>query len=476
MTIDIKEDIIHQISDLADKMNIKAYLVGGFVRDFYLNRPRKDIDITVVGDALEFAKAVANHFNTKIVVYERFRTALVPVGKFELEFVGTRKEVYKTNSRKPIVSEGTFEDDIKRRDFTVNCLAASINRGIKNGLFGEIIDLFDGKLDLENKILRTPLDPIITYGDDPLRMLRAARFASQLNFTIEKESFDAISQMADRIKIISQERISNEFMKILASPNPSKGIAILFKTNLLKYIFPELNELAGTEIKQEGDKKFGHKDVFWHTLKVLDNIVLKTENVWLRFAALMHDIAKPRTKRFNKKTGWSFHGHEDIGARMQKKIFHRMKLPLEKLKYVETLVLLHQRPMHLVGREISDSAIRRLAVSAGLALEDLFILCRADITTKNPNRSEKYFKNYDIVVKKILDVQEKDKLSEFQSPVRGKEIMELCNIKPSRLVGHIKNEIEEAILEGIIPNEHSPAMQYFLENKDEWIQRFGSNT
>lgn len=468
MNIDINENIISQISDLASKSNIKAFLVGGFVRDYYLNRPRKDIDITIIGDAIKFAKTVAQHFNSKCVIYERFGTALVPVGDYQIEFVGTRKEEYKNDSRNPIVTEGTFEDDIKRRDFTVNSLAASIQK--EN--YGEVIDLFNGYDDLKNEILRTPLDPTITYNDDPLRMLRAARFAAQLNFTIEENSFNSISKLADRIKIISQERITDEFLKILASPNPSKGLAILFKTGILKFIFPELNELAGTEIKHEGDKKFGHKDVFWHTLKVLENITPHTDNVWLRFAALMHDIAKPRTKRFNKKTGWSFHGHEDIGAKMQKKIFRRMKLPMEHLKYIETLVRLHQRPMHLVGREVSDSAIRRLAVSAGPALEDLFTLCRADITTKNPNRSEKYFNNYNIVLQKILEVQEKDKLREFQSPVRGEEIMEICQIQPSRLVGHIKNEIEEAILEGIIPNEHAPAMQYFLTHKDEWLLKY----
>lgn len=466
--IEINEKPLLDVGSIADQNQLKAYVVGGYVRDYLLGKERKDFDITIIGDPIDFATKVADHFSTKAVIYERFRTAMVPFNGYQFEFVGTRKEEYQKGSRKPIVKEGSFEDDIKRRDFTVNSMAASINK--EN--IGEITDIFNGIKDLDNKILKTPLDPEITYSDDPLRMMRAARFAAQLNFEIEEDSFNAISKMSDRIKIISQERITDEFLKLLASEHPSKGLAVLFKTGLLKYIFPEMDELQGTEIKQEGDRKYGHKDVFWHTLKVLDNIVPNTDNVWLRFAALMHDIAKPRTKKYIPGTGWSFHGHEEVGARMQKKIFRRMKLPLDHQPYVETLVRLHQRPMQLVDEEVTDSAIRRLAVSAGPYLEDLFTLIRADITTKNPNREKKYFNNYEKVFQKVIDVQEKDKLREFQSPVRGEEIMEICKINPSKLVGKIKEEIEEAILEGIIPNEYDDAKKYFLENKDEWLLKY----
>lgn len=469
--IEIKENILVSIGELADKLDLKIFVVGGYVRDYYLNRERTDFDITVIGDSISFAKKVADHFNSKIVIYERFKTALVPVGDFHLEFVGTRKEEYEKGSRKPIVSDGSLEDDIKRRDFTINAMAASLNKES----FGEVLDIFSGLKDLDKKLLVTPLEPKKTYSDDPLRMMRAARFASQLSFQIEKDSFDSIQKMAHRIEIISQERITDEFLKILASDKPSIGLGILFKTGLLKFIFPELNELAGTDIKQEGDMRFGHKDVFWHTLKVVDNISPNTNNVWLRFAALMHDIAKPRTKRYHKGAGWTFHGHEEVGARMQKKIFRRMKLPMEHLKYVETLVRLHQRPMALVDEEVSDSAIRRLAATAGEALEDLFTLCRADITTKNENKSKRYIKNYEVVFQKVLDVQAKDKLREFQSPVRGEEIMEILNIKPSRLVGQIKNEIEEAILEGLIPNEYHEAKKFFIENSKRWVEKYSRN-
>lgn len=467
--IPIQEKILIEIGKLADKLNLRIYVVGGYVRDYFLERERKDFDITVIGDSIEFAKLVGEHFNSKTVIYERFRTALVPIGDFNVEFVGTRKEEYLADSRKPIVTEGTFEDDIKRRDFTINCMACGLNK--EN--FGEVIDLFSGIIDLNKRILRTPLDPITTYSDDPLRMMRAARFASQLNFEIEQESFDSISKMADRIKIISQERITDEFLKIIASPYPSKGLSILFNTGLLKYIFPELVELEGSDVVEENGKKHFHKNVFWHSLKVLDNIVPLTDNLWLRFSALMHDIGKARTKKYISGIGWSFHGHEEIGARMQKKIFRNLKLPMEYLPYVEKLVRLHQRPMHLIDDDISDSAIRRLAAQAGEELQDLFTLCRADITTKNQEKEKQYKNNYEQVFQKITEVQEKDELRAFQSPVRGEEIMEICQIPPSRLVGQIKNEIEEAILEGIIPNEYAPAKEYFMQNKDEWMEKYG---
>lgn len=464
----IKENILKEIGELADKSKTKIYIVGGYVRDYFLDRERKDFDITVIGDSIDFAKKVSDKFHSKIVIYERFKTALVPIGDFNVEFVGTRKEEYLSNSRKPITTEGTFEDDINRRDFTINAMACSLN----SENFGELIDLHNGIIDLNNKILKTPLDPITTYSDDPLRMMRAARFASQLDFTLEKNSFDAISKMSDRINIISQERIADEFLKILASPKPSIGLSILFNTGLLKHIFPELNDLESNDVAEIDGKKFYHKNVFWHTLRVVDNISLRTDKLWLRFAALMHDIAKPRTKKFIKGIGWTFHGHEEVGARMQKKIFHRMKFPLEPLPYIEKLVRLHQRPMHLIDEEITDSAIRRLAAQAGPELEDLFTLCRADITTKNEEKEKKYKNNYEVVFQKILDVQEKDQLRAFQSPVRGEEIMEICNIQPSRLVGQIKNEIEEAILDGIIPNDYEEAKKFFLENKDLWLDKY----
>lgn len=466
MEIQITEKLVREVGSIADESGFQIYIVGGFVRDYFLNRNRTDFDFTVIGDALAFANVVADRFNTKAVVYPKFRTALVPIGHSKLEFVGTRKEDYLPNSRKPIVSEGSLFDDLKRRDFTINSMAASIN---KEG-FGELIDLFNGIEDLNSGILKTPLDPALTFNDDPLRMMRAARFASQLNFSIEKDCFDSMTAMCSRIKIVSQERISDEFFKILASDNPSKGLFILYKTGLMKYVFHEMDKLAGVEIVSEGSKEYAHKDVLRHTLKVLDNISTMTENVWLRFAALTHDIAKPATKRFSEGNGWTFHGHEELGARWMSKIFQRMRLPMDKLDYVQRLIRLHQRPMALVDDDVTDSAIRRLAVAAGDALEDLFTLCKADITTKNPNLTVKYLDNYDRVAKKVLDVQDRDKLREFQSPVRGEEIMEICRLEPSPAVGYIKKCIEEAILDGIIPNEYELAYNYFIENKDVWMK------
>ena len=468
LKIEINNKTILQVANIANKENFEVYIVGGFVRDYFLNRPRTDFDFTVVGDALEFAQIVAKHFNVKPVIFERFRTAMVPLKDgLQLEFVGTRKEEYLPNSRKPIVSVGTLYDDIARRDFTINTLAASLQ---KNEL-GKVIDIFDGIRDLNNRIIRTPLDPEITFSDDPLRMMRAARFASQLKYEIHPETLMAMKKMAERLKIISQERITNEFFKILESNQPSIGINILSETGLLIQFFPELEQLKGVEIRTESEKVYAHKDVFYHTLKVVDNISLMTNNVWLRFAALLHDIAKPRTKRYNPSTGWSFHGHEELGAKMVPKIFRNFKLPIEKMEYVQKLVRLHQRPMVLVDDGVTDSAIRRLAVNAGDDLQDLFTLCKADITTKNPKLSEQFLKNYDAVLKKILDVQEKDKLREFQSPVRGEEIMQYCRLAPCKAVGIIKSNIEEAILEGTIPNEYESARKYFEENIEIWMNQ-----
>ncbi len=479
----IQEKLLNDIGALAESQGVALYVVGGYVRDFMRSARgevviRKDVDFTVVGDAVAFAREVASRFRSRAVVYERFRTAMVPLGEYQCEFVGTRKEEYEPHSRNPIVSEGTLEDDLRRRDFTVNAMAVALNN-LGEHSFGELVDLFGGQDDMERKLLKTPIDPFLTFKDDPLRMMRAARFASQLGFMIDPIAMQAMTNLADRIRIISQERQTDELLKILASPRPSTGFKILFKTGLLQYVFPEVYALAGVDLVQEntevGRQEYRHKDVFYHTLQVVDNVAqmqdAKAEevNVWLRFATLMHDIAKPKTKRFLPGVGWSFHGHEEVGARWQARLFRRLKLPLHHLDYVETLVRLHQRPMALVDEEVTDSAIRRLVVHAGEALEDLFTLCRADITTKNPALAQRYLKNYDLVYQKMLDVRERDALRAFQSPVRGEEIMELCGLQPSRAVGIIKIAIEEAILDGIIPNEYEAAKAYLLAHKDEWL-------
>jgi len=467
MTLELHDSILQSIGALADRHAIRLYVVGGYVRDYFIGDAVKDIDFTVVGDALQFAEIVAAHFHSKAVIYERFRTALVPVGEYKLEFVGTRKEEYQAQSRKPIVTEGTLLDDLRRRDFTINALAIGLN----SDNYGEFIDVFGGIADLQAQILRTPLDPHITFSDDPLRMLRAARFAARLQFTLPSDILLAMKEMASRITIISQERISDEFLKTLAAKKPSTGLKILFEAGLMEYIFPEVYRLGGVDLIQIGEQEYAHKDVFLHTLQVLDNVALVSDNIWLRFATLMHDIAKPKTKKFIKGTGWSFHGHEEIGARWQKNIFRRMKLPMEYLPYVETIVRLHQRPMVLVDDGVTDGAVRRLAVNAGDALEDLFTLCKADITTKNPKKAEKYLRNYDKVFQKIVDVRERDNLRAFQSPVRGEEIMATCNLKPCRAVGYIKTAIEEAILDGIIPNEYEAAQHYLFIHKDIWLEQ-----
>lgn len=469
MRLDLDHPILFALSDIARQHDYRAWLVGGYVRDRLLGKGGKDIDVTVEGSGIAFAKIVAEEFNSHAILYERFGTALVPVGDLHLEFVGTRKEEYEEGSRNPLVTEGTIEDDLRRRDFTVNALAVPLT-GEESP---EIVDLFDGLGDLERKLLRTPLDPHTTYSDDPLRMMRAARFAAQLEFDLDPASTEAIRRMRERITIISQERISDEFLKLLAAPKPSVGLTILYGTGLLEFVFPEIHQLEGVDLVKAGDRNYGHKNVFWHTLQVVDNIAEETDNVWLRFAALMHDVAKPKTKRFQKGVGWTFHGHDDVGARWQKRIFRRMKLPNRARDYVEKLVRLHHRPMALVDEEVTDSAIRRLVVDAGDELNDLFILCRADITSKNPNRVRRYLANYDGVVERIREVEEKDRLRAFQSPVRGEEIMEICDIPPSRLVGTLKSAIEEAILEGKIPNEYEAAREYLLSIKDELLDAGG---
>ncbi len=463
--IDLNDPILLRIAALAADRGVDAYVVGGYVRDALMGRERTDVDITIVGDAQRFADAVATIFRSTAIHYERFRTSMVPIGDHKIEFVGTRSEVYTPDSRDPIVSEGTLEDDLRRRDFTVNAMAASL----QPATLGTIVDLFDGAGDLARRVLRTPLDPVVTMNDDPLRMMRAARFASQLQFEIEPSVTEAITSMADRIGIISQERITDEFLKILQTPKPSIGLGVLFNTGLLQYVFPEVHNLSGVDLVRQGDREYRHKDVFWHTLQVVDNVSQMSSNLWLRFATLMHDIAKPRTKRFVQGSGWTFHGHEEVGARWQEKIFRRLKLPLQHLPYVATLVRLHQRPMSLVDDGISDSAVRRLAVQAGDALDDLFTLCKADITTKNAQRADRYLRNYEVVRSKVLDVQQRDNLRSFQSPVRGEEIMALTGLGPSRTVGYLKFMVEEAILEGYVSNDHDAAMAYLVEHQDAWM-------
>jgi len=458
-----KYNFIRKASEVASFLNVKAFIVGGFVRDAILNRDTTDIDFLILGNGPEFANELANRLGIKKVsVFKTFGTAQFVYNSIELEFVGARKESYNKDSRNPDVEPGTFEDDINRRDFTINSLAVSVNKDN----FGEIIDLFDGLSDIENKIIRTPLDPKITFNDDPLRIMRAFRFATQLQFTIEEKTLQAASEMRKRLSIISQERITTEFLKILASPKPSIGLKYLFDTKVMDVIFPEISNLAGVEQR----KDFHHKDVFYHTCEVVDNIAPNTDNVWLRFAALVHDIAKPKTKKFVEGTGWTFHGHEEFGARMMKYIFKKLKLPLSHLHYVENLVRLHLRPIALANEQVTDSAIRRFIVNAGEDLDDLITLCRADITSKNPKKVKKYLNNYERVMQKVIDVREKDKLRAFQSPVRGNEIMKICNLPPSKKVGEIKSKIETAILDGKIGNNYEEALQYLLDIKDEVIE------
>jgi len=450
-------------SEIAADMGIAVYVVGGFIRDLILKKEDQDVDFLVIGDVMKFAKSFANSLGIQeIVVYKNFGTAHFNHQGINLEFVAARKESYQKTSRKPEVTTGTFIDDISRRDFTINTLAASIER--EN--FGEVIDHFDGLNDIKSKLIRTPLDPKITFDDDPLRIMRAFRFAAQLNFEVDEAIMKAAEELRDRLQIVSQERITDEFIKLLKSPKPSVGLKLLQLSKVMEVVFPEIYNMIGIEQRED----YHHKDVFYHTLEVVDNISMKTEDVWLRFAALVHDIAKPKTKKFVEGIGWTFHGHEELGARMMKSIFKRMKLPMNKLDFVEKLVRLHLRPIALVNADVTDSAIRRLAVSAGDDLDGLITLCRADITSKNPDKVEKYLQNYEIVMRKVYEVQEKDKLREFQSPVDGEVIMQVCNLKPSKKVGEIKSAIEDAILDGLIGNNYEEAYDYLLKIKDNFIQ------
>lgn len=455
--------IFKAINKSAEELGVEAYVIGGFVRDFYLKRgDAKDIDVVAIGSGIELAKKVAENLPGKnnVQVFKNFGTAMVKHNDIDIEFVGARKESYRTDSRKPIVEDGTLEDDQNRRDFTINALAFGLN----DNNFGELLDPFDGLKDLENKIIKTPLEPDVTYSDDPLRMMRAIRFATQLDFTIEEKSLESIKNNRDRISIISKERISDELNKIILSKKPSKGFVLLHKTELLNKILPELLSLQGIE-EVEGQT---HKDNFYHSLEVLDNICGETDNLWLRWSALLHDIGKAPTKRFDKKIGWTFHGHEFKGMKMIPKVFKRLKLPLgPDLKFVQKMIMMSSRPIIIADDIVSDSAVRRLLFDAGDDIESLMTLCEADITTKNPRRMKKYKNNFKLVRIKMKEVEERDQVRNWQPPITGEIIMETFNIKPSREVGDIKLAIREAILDGDISNDYDEAFALMLKKGEE---------
>lgn len=453
-----KGKIFELISQTADELGLECYVVGGYVRDLFLKRPSKDIDVVVVGSGIKIAEAFGKKLGrgAHVSVFKTFGTAQVKYHDTEVEFVGARKESYTHDSRKPIVENGTLEDDQNRRDFTINAIAVCMNKD----RFGELVDPFYGLKDLEDRIIRTPLDPDITFSDDPLRMMRCIRFATQLNFYIEDETFDALERNKERINIISKERIADELNKILLSPIPSKGFVDLDRCGLLPLIFPELAALQGVEVRNGR----AHKDNFYHTLEVLDNISRFTDNLWLRWAALLHDIGKPRTKKWEPRVGWTFHNHNYIGGKMIPEIFRKMKLPMnEKMKYVEKLVELHMRPIVIADDIVTDSAVRRLLFEAGDDIDDLMTLCEADITSKNEVRKQRFLDNFKLVRQKLKDLEEKDRIRNFQPPVDGAEIMHVFDLQPCREIGSLKSSIKDAILDGVIPNEHDAAFEYMLK-------------
>lgn len=453
----LNDKLFTDIGEIADSMGVQAFVIGGYVRDHFLKRPCTDIDVVVTGSGIEVAEALGKKYRTKVTVFKNFGTAMLRAGKWEVEFVGARRESYRADSRKPIVEDGTIEDDQLRRDFTINAMGFSLNKTT----FGELSDPFGGLEDLKNYLIRTPADPDITFSDDPLRMIRAIRFATQLGFDIDDPTFEAIKRQRERIFIISKERITTELNKIMLSPAPSIGFHLLDNSGLLELIFPELYAMKGVDKRG----KWAHKDNFEHTLQVLDNVALKSGDLWLRWAALLHDIGKPRTKAFDPTTGWSFHSHEVVGSKMVVSIFRNLKLPLnDRMKYVQKLVFLHLRPQVLSEEEVTDSAVRRLLFEAGDDIEDLMTLCEADITSANDEKVKRYLANFQHVRQKLKDIEEKDRIRNFQPPITGEMIMDIYGLEPCREVGLLKEAIKEAILDGVIANDYDQAYAY-MENK-----------